>query len=152
MTPLDLIGLDIRSKKVADFLESRSIYVDLNVLIADGVEREKSFTIQEQGIGVSSGLDMRISCIHLYAEGVQGCRQYPGELPLTLNFGQLRHEVLATLGPASKSGGGRLNAKGEMIPKWDRFDFGSCSVHLQFSPSDDSLELVTVMSSEVVPT
>jgi hypothetical protein len=150
MTALDLLGLDIRSKRVADFLESRSLDVDLNVFIADGIEREKSFTIADQGIGVSCGLDMLVNCIHLYGEGVQDCRQYPGELPLNLCFGQSRPEVLAMLGTVSKSGGGRLNAQGEMIPKWDHFDCENYSIHLQFSPRD-SLELVTVMNSEDVP-
>lgn len=138
---MDLLGVDIRSKKVADFLESRSTFVDLNTLIVEGVEKEKSFTAKDQGIGVSAGTDMLISCVFLYGQGTQGCKQYVGDLPHRLSFGETSAETRKKLGTPEKSGRGEAH--------WDRYNLGSYYLHLQYE--NDRLALVTLMAPEAIP-
>jgi hypothetical protein len=146
MSPLDLLGKDIRSRLVTEFLEIGGVtMIDLDV-----IEDRAFIAANEQGVSIMAGPEYQIDTLHFYAEGVQGSHGYAGELPLNVHFGQKRNELLNALGKSSKSGGGRLNVKGEMIPKWDRFDFDTFSIHLQFSVPTDALELVTVMTREVV--
>ncbi len=147
MSPLDLLGKDIRSRLVTEFLELRGITtIDLDV-----IEDRAFIAAEDQGVSITAGPQYRIDTLHFYAKGVQGSQGYVGELPLNVHFGQKQDEMSGLPGKPSKTGGGRLSPRGEMIPKWERFDFDTFSVHLQFSVPEDALELVTVMDREIVP-
>jgi hypothetical protein len=141
MELLDLLGVDIRSKKVAEFLESRSAFVNLSALEADGIIQKRYLTAKEQGLSIVANPNMSVTSLQLYGQNMQGFQQYSGVLPHNLIFGESSVESRNKLCGIEKSGTGKA--------QWDRFDMGKYFLHLQYE--NDKLVLVTVMTPEVVP-
>jgi hypothetical protein len=137
----DLLGVDIRSKNVAAFLESRSAFVDLDALEADGIVQKRYLTAKEQGLSIVANPNMAITSLQLYGQDTQGFQQYSAALPHNLIFGESSTEARKKLGMPEKSGTGKA--------QWDRFDMGKYYLHLQYE--NDRLVLVTLMTPAVVP-
>ena len=91
-----------------------------------------------------------ILAIFMMSDGKDGCSEFRGELPGKLNFAAEPEDAIRALGtPASRRaeaayGGQRF---GELL----RFDWPTHSVHIQFRPDHDGIDLVTAMDARQVP-
>jgi hypothetical protein len=81
----------------------------------------------------------RLRAIHLFLSGRYVL--FAGALPKELSRTSTRSEVRATMGTPERTG---------EAPRWDRFVFGPCLVHFQYS-DDDRVWLVTVMDPQTAP-
>ena len=110
-------------------------------------------TVKRQvGIEFSSKHHCLITSIFLHSEGDDGFREYAGELPGGLAFADPRIAVESKLGKADKSGGGTFSPLfKKKMPAWDRHDFSSFSVHIEYGNGENSIRRVTLMTPDTVP-
>lgn len=88
----------------------------------------------------------RVDAIHLYAEGIDDYRQYPGLLLDGIHFNSSREQVRQRLGEPDDSGGGNPGIGGELWPYWDRYDLENFSLRFQFDQAScKSIQIVTIM-------
>lgn len=83
-----------------------------------------------------------LETILLYSEGLDEYSAYQGEMPNGISFGHSRAQVRKRLGKPEKSGAA---SKRDQIPPWDRYNFGTYGLHVQYAEDERSVELVTLM-------
>jgi hypothetical protein len=89
-----------------------------------------------------------LETILLYTEGHDEYSGYQGELPNGIDFGHSRNEVRKRLGKPEKSGAAD---KRDQTPAWDRYNFGTYGLHVQYSEDEQSIDLLTLMTPEAMP-
>ena len=91
-----------------------------------------------------------VLAIFMMSDGKDGGSEFRGELPGRLNFAAEPEDAMRVFGkpalhrPAGAYGGHRL---GELL----RFDAPAYSLHFQFRPDQDGLDIVTAMLAREVP-
>jgi len=86
---------------------------------------------------------------HLYSPGYEGYRGFSGILPKGLSFDDGREAVRQKMGAPSASGGGN-EALGRVWPYWDRFDFPTHAVRVQFPRDLSRIDIVTLLAPSEV--
>jgi len=112
---------------------------------------EFHLTIRPHGIAFVADFDGRVSTIFFYSEGMNDYRQFSGELPERLGFGDSRNFVHQRLGQPSANGGGKVIQFFGKAPKWDRYDHEGFSLHIQYLDNETSISLVSLMRPDSVP-
>lgn len=90
-----------------------------------------------------------VAAFHFFSEGYDGYRQYSGELPLGLAFGDDEKTVRLKLGNAIAAGGGNFSpALGKKISPWLRLDYRGAFLRTQF---DDRgrVDLITLFVQDL---
>lgn len=107
---------------------------------------------KHSGIAVGIGESGRVEIAFFYGGQREGFARYEGILPLDVRMSWDRSQVQAALGLPSRSGGGEdVPFFGKAAP-WDRYDFPSFSLHLEYGPGeDDPIELATLSSRLATP-
>jgi hypothetical protein len=98
----DLIGLNINSKQVQEYLNVLGTYE------ISKYEDNYFYIFLNKGIDFSISKKDKITAIFLFSEGVDGHRQYSGSLPYNIQFTDTRKVVETKLGPPDAHGGGSL--------------------------------------------
>lgn len=101
--------------------------------------------------GVALQFDSKSSILEtilLYSKGLDEYSAYQGQLPDGIGFGHSRTEVRKRLGKPEQSGAA---SKRDQIPPWDRYNFGTYGLHVQYSDNEQSIELVTLMLPGAMP-
>lgn len=105
---------------------------------------------ERDGVLIKCSSDGDILAIFLMSEGKDGFSQFEGALPGRLSFDSEPEEVLRAFGkPAYRRAPGKIGsvAVGELL----RFDLPDYSVHFQFRPDNEEMDLVTAMTAASVP-
>jgi len=116
----------------------------------DGTNAVRYLRSAAEGLLVKLSADGQILALFMMSDGKDGGSEFRGELPGRLNFAAEPEEAIRALGePSSRRaaatyGGHRL---GELL----RFDWPTYSVHVQFRPDHDGIDLVTAMTARQVP-
>jgi hypothetical protein len=149
---IDLLGKNVASpeakEQLAQFPRLRSEVQDLAPY--EGAEAVHYLHSEADGIRIKCSAAGDINAIFLMSEGKEGFRQFCGELPGDLSFDATPRDAMDALGaPAYHRSAGRLGTHehGELL----RYDYPGYSVHFQFQPDGDGLELVTAMTARSVP-
>jgi hypothetical protein len=114
-------------------------------------EGESALDFPESGISMIVGPDRRITAIQFFSSGRDGFRDFAGVLPLGLRFSQSRPEVRGRLGDPHRTGGGGSSHLYRDVPRWDRYDWPSYSLHLEYAGEGEGISLVTLMTPESTP-
>lgn len=103
-----------------------------------------NYVCDDEGFSIVCDIDDRIRAIFLESQHLAYA-----ELNLPLQCG--RSGVLSALGMPSVSGPPLThNLLGDYGP-WDRYDYEHYSVHIQYMPHTDKVQMVTLMRSDVIP-
>jgi hypothetical protein len=103
--------------------------------------------LKEAGLVMATACNGHVESIFLHADGVQGCRQWPHPLPAGLSFADARLTVRQKLGPPSRSEPQLpMDPRLHNPPPWDRWDLPTHSLHIQYTPDQQSILLLTLMS------
>jgi hypothetical protein len=100
----------------------------------------------QKGIDMILHEDNRIKAIHFYSGKQEGASKFAEELPFNLNFSFSRADVQRLLRVVNFSGGGNFSFLYGPAPIWDKYLFENLSLHLQYSPDEKNIELVTIDS------
>jgi hypothetical protein len=83
----------------------------------------------------------------LFPGGVEGFAPFPDPLEDTLPMRSTRNRVQETLGIPSQSGGGGAPISGVLTNyEWDRFDYPSYSLRLDYHTHENTVRTATLMS------
>jgi hypothetical protein len=148
-----IVGQYINSEAVRRTL---SAYVPLVAEVLDlapdeGVPKDLFLENVEAGICIKHRESGEVTTVFLFSQGRDGYAQYAGELGRGLDFSSTAEAARQALGAPSfyraENSNAILGAHGEIL----RYDYPTYSLHLQFSVGGSGLELVTLMSPQVVP-
>ena len=151
-TLLDLLGKNIAEPDVAKRL---AVYPALAPEEGGGSPDDRMEAVRYLR-SLADGLQLKISesgeivAIFMMSDGKEGFSEFRGELPGRLNFAAEPEDAIRALGkPALRRepatfGGHRV---GELL----RFDTPAHSLHIQFRPDHDGIDLVTAMTAKQVP-
>jgi len=102
------------------------------------------------GLLIKVSAEGEILAVFMMSEGKDGGSEFRGELPGRLNFAAEPEDAIRAFGPPALRraeatfGGHRV---GELL----RFDRPTHSLHIQFRPDHDGIDLVTAMIARQVP-
>jgi len=74
-----------------------------------------------------------------------------GEARFFIPFSLCRREALSLLGVPSRSGEAHADPILGDYGHWDRFDYASHSIHIEYHPQANRVKMVTLMQADVVP-
>jgi hypothetical protein len=111
------------------------------------------FKFQADGLSLATDAGMTIETIFLYGESREGFRRYAGELPHGLRLEWDRQRVRAALGEPSASGGGEEIPFYGFAARWDRYDFPTHSLHLEYRGAGEGqgISLITLSTPDATP-
>ena len=107
--------------------------------------------IPSAGIGFVASFDGRVSSIQLHAEGYEKFKLYSGPPIEDISFAHSQLAVRKRLGLPESTGGG------EVIPflgkgtKWDRYKRQDYSLHIRYAEDEQSIDLISLMRFDAVP-
>jgi len=104
----------------------------------------------ELGIDLIMREDYFIKSIHFFSGSQNDSRQFTDPLPLDLDFSFSRKKTRALLGEPDSIGGGGFSFLYGITPPWDKYLFDNYALHLQFSESEDEIDLITIGSPPAI--
>lgn len=117
------------------------------------IEDEFHMEFRNAGITFVGSFDGRVQAILLHAREHEEYQEYQGPLPEGIRFGDSRKKVRKALGEPTATGGGEMMPLlGEKAQQWDRYDWNSYSLHFEYAEGEKSIDLVTLMRPDAVPT
>ena len=153
MTPLlDILGKNIAAPEVAARLNAYpALRPEAGVESQDHrIGSVKYLRSARDGLLIKLSEDGEVLAVFMLSDGKDGSSEFRGELPGRLHFAAEPSDAIRALGPPALRrppatyGGQRL---GELL----RFDRPEMSLHIQFRPDDDGIDLVTAMVARQVP-
>jgi hypothetical protein len=133
--PEDILGQFVYTPLVATFL---------GTLGGARFDRFADLEIREyadKGLAVYINRDRRVVSVFLYSARDESHASYAGVMPRHLSFADTAKEVADKIGRASASG--RIKESGA---PWDRCDFDTVSIHVQYRLDSKGIEMVTLMT------
>jgi hypothetical protein len=121
----------------------------------DGIELEKGeesyyLTNPEKGLGLVTDLDFVVNTIHLFSGNTLDDKTFLGLIPYNLSFAMSQTSIRSIFGIPDRRGGGFIHLT-SLIPIWDKYYFSNHSVHLQYSTSKESIDMITLASLKLEP-
>jgi hypothetical protein len=107
--------------------------------------------LPQAGVSLVVLADGTVSSVQHYANGYQGHVQFQGVLPCGLSFEDSQQKVRKKLGRPTTSGGGRMLPVIGKAPAWDRYDESALSLHIQYATDSKTIDLITAMIPEGIP-
>ena len=149
---LDLIGRNVTSPEAAKIL---SDFPKLRPEAGGGSPEDRLEAVsylrsEADGLLVKLSAEGEVLAVFMLSEGKDGCSEFRGELPGRLNFSAEPEDAIKALGPpAVRQPPKRYGAHevGELL----RFDLPEYSIHFQFRPDHDGIDIVTAMAARAVP-
>jgi hypothetical protein len=132
----------------------------VKALIAEFGERETKtvvdrhyFEFPADGLSLATDEGMNIETVFVYSGDREGFQRYALEMPHGLNLDWDRARVRAALGEPAASGGGEEIPLYGSAARWDRYDFPTHSVHLEYRGAGhgQGIALVTLSTPEATP-
>lgn len=151
-TPLlELLGKNIAAPEATETL---ALYPGLRPEeggpSVDGRMRVSYLRSARDGLLIKVSAEGEILAVFMMSDGKDGSSEFRGELPGRLNFAAEPQDAIRALGPPASRraeatyGGHRV---GELL----RFDWPTHSLHIQFRPDHDGIDLITAMTAREVP-
>lgn len=109
------------------------------------------FKFQADGLSLATDEGMMIETIFLYGGDREGFKRYERDLPHGLRLDWDQRYVRAALGQPSASGGGEEIPLYGLAARWDRYDFPTYSLHLEYTSEGQGISLVTLSTPEATP-
>ena len=151
-TPLlDLLGKNIATAEATEILARYpALQPEEGGPSPDGRMSVAYLRSARDGLLIKVSAEGEILAIFLMSEGKDGSSEFRGELPGRLNFAAEPDDAIRALGPpalrrAETTYG--VHRVGELL----RFDGPRHSLHIQFRPDHDGIDLVTAMTAGHVP-
>lgn len=107
-------------------------------------ERLIDYVCAQHGLSLVCDSDDKIRSIFLEADHFE-------QNLLDIPFSSSRADVLSLLGIPSKIGNPHTDPILGEYGAWDRFDWSSHSIHIEYQPHADRIKMVTLMRADVVP-
>jgi len=143
-TLIDMLGTNLDDVAQSSFLKSL-----LEEPTIERIEDRSYMELPASGLAFVASLSRRVIAIQLHAEGYQEYTGFARPIPDGISFSHSRRAVQRRLVKPSATGGGNFHGKASV---WDRFDKPEYSLHVQYADNDASINLVTIMRPEFVPT
>lgn len=90
-----------------------------------------------------------VAAFHFFSEGYEGYRQYSGEFPLGLAFGDDERTVKLKLGNSITAGGGNFSSVlGKTISPWLRLDYRGAFLRAQLN-GRGQVDLITLFVEDL---
>jgi hypothetical protein len=128
------------TKEYGQFFSAEMTVIDLNRYLFNA----------EKGIDIVMSDSMIITAIHLFSGNTLESKRFQGVCVHDINFEMNCFNVEKILGNPNKKGGGYTDIFGQ-VPRWDKYYFDTYSLHLQYSPSTDKIDLITIGSLKLEP-
>jgi hypothetical protein len=151
-TPLlSLLGKNIAAEEATEILSKYpALRPEEGGRSADGRTSVSYLRSARDGLLIKVSAEGEVLAIFLMSDGKDGSSEFRGELPGRLNFAAEPQDAIRALGPPASRraeatyGGHRV---GELL----RFDWPTHSLHIQFRPDHDGIDLITAMTAREVP-
>lgn len=98
------------------------------------------------GIDIILRVNKTVKAIHFYSDGHPGVEKFIDNLPKGLDFSYSRKQIHDLFGEPIATGGGGRSLLYENVPTWDKYQFDSHSLHLQYNANESSINLLTIES------
>ena len=151
-TLLDLLGKNIAAPEVAKRLASYpGLQPEEGGPSPDArMEPVAYLRSARDGLLIKTSQEGEILAILMLCEGKDGGSEFRGELPGRINFAAEPEDAIRVLGPPALR---RPEATygGHRLGPFLRFDLPTHSIHIQFRPDQDGIDLVTAMTAREVP-
>ena len=108
------------------------------------VEERKYLEVPAAGMTFTLNQELAIQIIFLYADGVEGFRQYPQPLPGGLLFSMSRSDVREHMGEPNRIGD--PIEEGPIKFAWDRYESDTAYFHLRYTNGNQQIQLITLGS------
>jgi hypothetical protein len=118
----------------------KSFETDLEMPLVD-------YVFAQDGFDFVCDYEDKVQCIFLYCDESRCFKGGVQDLPFT----SCRQEVIARLGPPSKSGGPVSDKILGEYGAWDRFARPGYVIHVEFRPNANVINKITLMRADVVP-
>ena len=149
---IDLLGRNIAEPEVAARLKD---YPGLRPEEGDGPEDGAAQSVRYMR-SPADGLLMKLSepgeilALFMLSDGKDGGAEFRGELPGRINFAAEPPDAIRALGPPAMR---RQETRygGHPVGEFLRWDLPTHSIHIQFRPDHDGIDLVTAMTATQVP-
>ncbi|MBW4536921.1 MAG: hypothetical protein KME09_23605 [Pleurocapsa minor HA4230-MV1] len=101
-----------------------------------------------KGISLILFSNLKIKTFHLYAEGIQGYKQYTNDDIFKVSFNMPQEQVHKIFGQPDKSGKAeRIPILGQSFP-WEIYEFENAKLHFEYSNDFQKIRLITVSCSD----
>lgn len=151
-TPLlDLLGKNIATPEATEALSRYpALRPEAGGPSADGRTSVSYLRSARDGLLIKVSAEGEILAMFLMSEGKDGSSEFRGELPGRLNFAAEPEDAIRAFGPPALR---RAEATygGHRVGEQLRFDGPTYSLHIQFRPDHDGIDLVTAMTARQVP-
>lgn len=137
-------------RKLDEVKNSEKFSEYFSTIEIETIEGNKYLFNPEKGIDIVMSDLLIIQSIHLFSGKTPESKAYTGGKVHGLDFGMSKSDATKILGTPNKQGGGYKDIFGD-VPAWDKYYFGTHALHLQYSLSDGSIELITILSLTLEP-
>jgi hypothetical protein len=150
---LDLLGKNVAEPEVAKLIAKWYPKLEVDhqgVSPDDRMPPVKYLRSPADGVQMKLSADGVIVAIFMMSDGKDGFSEFRGELPGRINFAAEPEDAIRVLGPPALR---RPEATygGHRLGPFLRFDLPTHSIHIQFRPDQDGIDLVTAMTAREVP-
>jgi hypothetical protein len=118
-----------------------------NIPPLERIDDESYVSIHPLGISLVLADNVSVSTIQLHSEGHENYSGYFGTLPDGISFSMGRERIRALLGEPSRSGEETVLPILGKKPPWDSFHLGRLHVHVEYSPGNNSIQLVSLSAN-----
>lgn len=147
----NLIGVHVRDPQFLAFLRHLGEDPHVVLLGEDDLHESAALVFEKRGLEIAFDKGQKINAIHVFSAGVQGYGQYTGVLPRQLAFQMSRKATRALLGPPSRTGGPVKAIIGEDVHYWDRWDYETFVLHVQYPEEKNAVTMLTLISLDRAP-
>jgi hypothetical protein len=119
-----------------------------NIPPLERIDDESYVSIHPLGISLVLADNVSVSTIQLHSEGHENYSGYSGTLPDGISFSMGRERLRALLGEPSRSGEETVLPILGKKPPWDSFHLGRLHVHVEYSPGNNSIRLVSLSAKQ----
>jgi hypothetical protein len=110
------------------------------------------FKFKTLGLSLATDEWLTVESVFAYSDGREGFRGHEGELPNAIRLSWSRQRAHDALGKPTRSGGDEEIPMYGLAACWDRYDYPSYSIHIEYHENPaQGISLVTMSTPEATP-
>ena len=112
------------------------------------IEDTTFINFKDDGVSlVLRGHDV-VTAIQLYSEGLDEFSEYRSAVPGNLSFNMSLAAIRKHMGTPQQHGDAAIIPVFGMKPGWDKFDMGTFTLHVEYAPNEETVQMFTIEPHE----